>query len=305
LHYSGEPSHGEKIYKQLKNAMAGQFPDPQVGDRSEAWMYATAMLVARARYAKERAANQMDPRYVVEMLPVRESEYGLVPGANDTIPQRHAALVAKYLLAQGARYTAVTAALTAAIGSDFLYYRVTKASEIFAFPASPALSGIFDIAKAVGQVVHLTTPVAVLGVPRVVNYTAISPAALIQTGDHVLVGVNNMGLAEVVTATAATSTTFTATFTKSHDAGDVCTTRYFPYWLSTQGHVLVIVKPSTPNDPEKMRKVNTVMAEIMRSFVTWDVVPDDGSGTATAALTVADPVLGRVYYAGLGAVTYP
>ena len=287
--------------------MAGQFPSPTLGQRSEAWMYATAMLLARARYAVQRAANQMNPRKVVELLPVREWEYHLVPGRTATIPDRQHALAARVELAKGARYTAVTEALTAAIGDDFLCYRVGKPGELQTWPSIPATGpGVFVGLGKAASIVRLTTPVSVLGTATV-NYEPLVPnsGAVIQVGDTVCASANNIGLAEKVFPTAATASSFTAFFTKSHDIGDVCTNGYFPVWKSTQAHVVVVVTPAAALDPEKRRKVDRVMAEVMRGMVIWDIVPDDGTGTATAAFTVEDPELGRVFYAGLGAVSYP
>lgn len=312
LRFSGKPTHGETFYKQIKNAFGGQYATT-IGTRSEAWMFATAMALARVRYAKERAANQSSPQRVIEMLPVREMEYGLIPGRYDTIIDRQRALAAKMLLPEGARYTAVTAALQAAIGSDFLYYRTTKAGEIVAFPADPGemsggrrkWPGNWTRTVYAPKVVRLTSPASIIASDSTVHYEPVEGGVEIKAGDVVVVGANNIGQAELMTVVSASSNTFTGRFKNAHDVGDICTTSYFPYWISTQRHVLVVVTPSAAVDPEKRRKVNVVMAEVMRGVTTWDTVPDDGSGTATAAFTVGDSVLGRIGYAGLTSVAYP
>lgn len=287
--------------------MAGQFPDPAEGSRAEAKMYATAMLLARVRYSKERCANQVDPHRVVEMLPVREKQYGLVPGRNDTIPQRQTALAAKVRLPQGASYSAVSTALMAAIGDDFLYYRVTKPGEIQTFPFMPSTGpGNFVRASAPPVIVRLRDGVSKTGVLMFATYDPVIPGKFVSPGDTLVISANNIGLAELVAVTAADEGVFQTVFTKSHDRGDICTSSYFPYWKSTMSHVTVVVTPEAAVDPEKRRKIDLVMREIMRSITIWDIVPDDGTGTATAVYTIEDPVLGRVGYAGIGSsLAYP
>lgn len=307
LRFSSRPSHGEVIYRQLLNALGGQY-STEIGSRAEAWAYATAMRLATVRYTKERGANQTDPRLVVEMLPVREVEYGLVPGSRATIQDRQAELTRKTLLPQGARETAVSAALAAAIGTNFLFYRVTKPSELVSFPASPG-AGPANWVRigTVSKVIRLTGSIAVTGTPFTVGFAPANPEENIAltVGDKLVVSANNIGLGERVTVTAASANTFTATFTKAHDVGDICTTGYFPYWISNQGHVFVLVTPAAALDSEMRRKINTTMEEIMRSFVAWEIAPSS-DGLDADLLTTDDPLLGRTGYAMTGpALAFP
>lgn len=306
LRFSSQPARGELIYKAIYNAL-GENYSKTIGSRAEARVYATAMSIARAFYSKTKAANQWDPRRILELLPVREAEYGVIPGLNDSVFDREAALVAKQLLPRGAMYTAVTAALTNAIGSDFLYYRVTKRSEIVTepFPAGSSPGNWIKPGKDI-KVVRLLEAVATIGLPVSVHYETLDPdePPRLEPGDKVVMSANNIGIAELVTLAVGTAPFFLrATFTKAHDPGDICTTAPFPYWLSSQQVVLVIVTPAAAVDPEKRRKVDQVMKQIMRTWVQWVIVPGTGVGTAT--YTIADPVLGRVGYAGIGTVTYP
>lgn len=292
---TSRPSHGELIYNQIIKGWNGNYSSA-VGSRSEAWAYATAMLLARVRYAKERAANQLTPTTVVEMLPVREKQYGLVPGRLDTIQQRQAALAQAYLLPLGARFTAVTQALSSVLGSDFLAYRVTKQSEIVTFPASPGNGpGNWSNFRIAAKIVRLTSNVPATGTPFSVSYVPIdaNSRSAIAVGDNVVVSANNISIAERVAVTAAGAQSFTAMFTKSHDAGDVATTGYFPYWVSTQGHVLVILKSAAARDPEKVRKANVILRQIMRGWITWDVV-GSVDGAHVQQWTIDDPVLGLI-----------
>lgn len=303
---SGRPTHGEIMYRQILNALGGQYTTEE-GSRAEAWAFATAMALARVKYTKERAANQMNPRLVVEMLPAREKEYGLTPGSLDTILDRQGALVAKVRLVKGARGSAVTEALFDAIGADFLCYRVTKLGEIATWPTNPFL-GPCNFLKpgAPSKVVRLTESIAITGSPVSVGYESMNAgeSVTIDIGDVIVVSVNNLGLAERVTVSDVGSGTFEATYAKAHDAGDVATTGHFPYWICTQGHVFVVVTPTAAVDPEKRRKVNVVMEQIMRSFVTWTIVPST-DGLTTDSMKIADATFGRVGYAGLGSVAFP
>lgn len=309
LRFSSQPSRGELIYKALYNAL-GENYSKTIGSRAEARVYATAMLLARAFYMKTKAANQWDPRRVLELLPIREEEYGVIPGLTDSVFDRQDALIAKQLLPRGAMYTAVTEALTNAIGSDFLYYRVTKRAEIVTDPPSAGASpgNWIEPGKDI-KAIRLVGAVSILGSPQPVQYETLDPDEVprITAGDKIVVSANNIGLAELVTVSIASTSppVFIATFTKAHDPGDICTTAPFPYWISNQQVVLVIVTPEAAFNSEKRRKVDQVMKQIMRTWVQWVIVPDDGTGTGTATYTIEDPTLGRVGYAGIGTVTYP
>jgi hypothetical protein len=279
------------------------------GSRAEAITYADSMAIARAQLTVERVKNQLDPLLTQEMLPVYEAAYGLVPGPDDSIHTREHALAATMLIAAGARYTAVTASLAAALGSDFLAYRVTPQSEAINFPADPSAANgpckWTDKAKA-PELVRIATAITVIGSPVRVPYTALnpSPAFSILAGDTIVVSVNNIGLAERVIITAVGANSFTATFTKSHDLGDIATTGYFPYWRSTKKHSLVVLTAAACQDPQKVRLANRVMAQIATSFSSWDIVPA-ASGTTTVPVAIDGTIRARVGYAAVGAVTYP
>jgi hypothetical protein len=308
LEYSGAPSYGERIYNQIINSW-GTPPvySTALGSRTEAWAYATAMLLARLRYARKYLANQLDPARVTDLLPVQERKYGLIPGRYATENDRRAALIQRFLLPGGAMRVPVENALRAVLGSAFLAYRVTKPSEIATFPASPGAGpGKFCDVNIQAKIIRLINAVSVTGSPVVAAYQAIDSEAdsTITAGDVIVMSANNIGLAEKVTVASSGPGTFTATFTKAHDLGDICTTGSFPYWVSTQGHVLVIVTPAAAADPEMRRKVNAVMGEIMQSVVTWDIVPST-DGVHTDVYTIGDPILGRVGYAGIGSATFP
>lgn len=307
LRFSSQLSYGELIYKALYNSLGGNYSN-EIGSRAEARIYATAMALARARGQVEKGSNQTDPRRVTDLLPVREQTYGLIPGLHDSIFDRQDALIAKRLLPQGARYTAVTEALDNAIGDDFLFYWVlTNPVDIATYPNTTLGPCNWILPGQEIRVVRLTGAVSITGSPVSVGYAPIDPDDLsrIEVGDVLIMSTNNIGLAEKVTVTAASPTAFVATFTSAHDPGDICTTAPFPYWITNKQYVFVIITPEAQLDSEKRRKVNQVMKQIMRTWVRWGIVPDDGTGTGTATFTVEDPILGRIGYAGIGSIPYP
>jgi len=305
LRFSSKPSHGEAIYRAMMDAYGGAFATTE-GSHDEARVYADAMALARVRYTTERAANQMRGSTALEMLPVLERKLGLVPSPKATVLERQAAVQARQVLPKGATRVAIEQALTAAIGADFLCYRTTKAAEVLTDPVAPGSGpGHWVRPSHPAKVVQLASPVAFIG-SATVTYAAADPAetVAIDEGDQVVVSTNNIGLAELVTVTAAAATTFTATFTKAHDNGDYCTTGPFPYWVSNQRHSVIVVTPAAAIDAEKRRKVNRVMAEVSRGICTWDIAA--GAGGTCVVMTTDDPLLGLTGYAPTGPVlTYP
>lgn len=306
LRYSAKPSTPELIYKAIIRNWGGQF-STAIGSRSEAWVYATAFAVARAAASGEHCGNQFDPLTTVDMLPVQEAKYGINPGTKDSIRDRQRALAAKRLLPAGAAYLPVSNALAALLGADFLDYRITADSEVVVFPSDPATGPANWIhTKAAPKIVRLTSAVSITGTPRSVSYAPIDVrlVSTIQTGDVVVVSANNDGLAEKVTVTGYSANSFTATFTKAHDPGDICTTGFFPYWLSTKKHSLIVVTPTCAIDREKRRKIHALMQQVATGVSTWDIAPS-ADGVHTDRFLPGDAVLGVPGYAYDEAVTFP
>jgi hypothetical protein len=311
LAYSSKPSRVQTIYEANKanlNSKDNENFDLTRGTNIEAMIYARSRVQAAARYTLDRAYNNANPLKATETLPVLEKEYGLVPAPTDRLSQRRAALAARMMLPGGAIYTNVTNALLKLLGTDFKYYRVTKSFEAINFPTTGGDSpGNFASAQTVIKNYRVTSTISSgLGSPQVVNYASFNPATAISllNGDTLVVNPENIDLAERVTVSNVTGTTFRATFVNAHDANVIATTQPFPYWVSSQRFSLVIVTRACAENFEKRRQINELMARITRGVSTWDIVPDlDGSHTAP--FTVADPIYGRVGYAGITSVAYP
>jgi hypothetical protein len=310
LRFSSRPSAGETFYRQLSDGESGAFA-VEPGTRNGARLFATAMAFARLRYNAERCGNQMFADTVEELLPVQEKKYGLSPRLTDTIAERRAALAVAKMLPNGNNVAAVSALLSAALGSDFLCYRVTKPAEIIAYPANPATNGNWPQPGYPSKVGILAQNLSVTGSPVPVIYTNAVPGdtAEIAVGESVIVGANNITQAEKVTATLIGEFMpgvhfFLATLTKAHEAGDIVTTGPFPYWVSTQLHSLVVVTPACAVDADKRRLINNIMRNVVRGVSTWDIAPST-DGLHTDAFKTDDAVLGRTGYATIGTVAFP
>jgi hypothetical protein len=304
LEASSRKSHGENIYHALINSLGEQY-STEIGSRSEAWAYATSMALARVRYTADRVFNQMDPRLALELLPIWETKLGSIPGFADTIYDREFALYAIKQRARIGRRAAIESALTDAIGTDFIAFRVHEPDEVTSYPADPSTPGNWIRASEPAKVVRLYGYVAVLGQPIWVRYARVDETLVDEpliAQENLFVSANNIGLAETVlieNTRYEPDVSFRATFTKSHDIGDICTTGPMPYWISTRLHYLIVVTQAAAESRELRRKVHSVMRQMARGVATWDIVPADDDTTITA-FTTDDSILGRTGYAPTG-----
>lgn len=286
LALSSKPSQAELIYRSIVASYGGPGKNFTFdkGSRQDATAYAQAMGIARARLTLQRAGNQLDPRLVGEMAGYREQEYGLVPGASDTMQQRRGALASRKLLPLGSNQTNTENALRDLLGAGFVSLRTTPVADAVTWPLALGDSPMnMQRPEAPRKLVRLIAPVATLGAPLAVAYSQITtplvpgsaPVTLLN-GDVVVVDPANNSQAERVTVSAVTPSMFTATFTKSHDAGALATTGSFPWWESTKRHSLVIVTAAVAASSEWRRKIHELMQRLARGVSTWDIT--DGAG---------------------------
>jgi hypothetical protein len=311
LAFSSKPSRAESIY----NSLANQFTDSGIsvdpGSREDCTLYAQAMGMARARYCLEKAWNQILPNKVTDLLDQHEADYGIVPGPTQTTDQRRGALVARKLLPLGAARNNVENALRALLGTDLLAYRTTTAGEGVSTPTNSTDQPLnFQLATVAPKLVTLASDISVgLGAPQTVGYAKValplhpglSPSAnYIQAGDKLVVEAGRFSLEEVVTVTASTSSTFTATFNNAHQAGAYCTTQPWPAWSSTQRHALIVLTASAAVDPVKRQAIHDIMGRIARGVSTWAIVASTGTGTAGPFVIGSSPIgatpLGTISY---------
>lgn len=274
--FSAEPSLHEQYY----NAMVAGLTDPSGrtkpydlsrGTHLEATIYARAKQMALADATMRRAGNQIYPYKCIELLPLLEKDYDIVPGPTDTILQRQAAIAVKQILARGAVRENIIDALKQTIGDEFLGYAPAKEQES---PLSVAWSHnivygtMAPAASGPSKWAVLSDPV-VSAASHTVRFTTTLGDAIL-TGDVVVVDGDNTGRTEVVTVTSATSTTITATFTKPHDNGATLTTMSYPGQASTIRTNLIVVRDAT--DAAVRKKVDELMARLLRAPDTWAVV---------------------------------
>lgn len=311
LEYSSDPSLVEKFYD-ANIANLNTHPDENFdihpGTNIDAQIYARSRVQAAAVYTLRRAYNNASPGGATETLPLLESEFQVLPGPQDSIPDRRAVLAARALLPLGATFINITNALTALLGTGFKYYRVTTAAEAVNYPTNGGdQPGNFTLPSTVIKNYRLTYGVSIgLGSPQTVIYlaTALGTPPLLN-GDKLVIEPEIFGQTESVEVSSTTATTFVATFDKSHEPNCYVTTTPYPFWISTQRKAFIIVTRAVAEDAEKRRRIHELMNRMARGVSTWDILPDDGSGTATSVYTIGNAITGRVGYAPIAVVTYP
>lgn len=235
LECSSRPAHGEEFYgliKGLYQKQEGQNFDftPPVytagvvttpGTYAEAKLYAWAMGAARVLYELEHARNQQYPLRSLDLLPLLELDYGIIPGPYDSIPVRQAAVAAAELLPNGAKASNLVNGLRAILGANFL--GVNTAQTPFAgwtpttYPATPGTGpGHFTDVRVPARMVQLVDPVVSTGSPVWCAYQPLSintitnptgavqvggAAQVLYAGDVVVVQGENTSQAEKVTIT--------------------------------------------------------------------------------------------------------
>lgn len=269
-------------------------------------VYAWAMSFARALRAAGRLEAQIDPDTVLELLPAREYEFGLVVQDGSTIAERRAELAARMRVLSGGTRGNIRQALVELLGDAFVELRETSVSE-----ANVSPSDSFDLSlnhqlptvpRASGELVD---EVSVTGVVKTVRYQAVGGGAgpeLAQSA-RVLLDAGISVLRETVTAigrgTSGGYKTFTAEFQKAHAAGTVFTTMSFPAQTSTKRHSLVVVTAEAAGDPETRRRVHELMGRMCRGVSTWSIVG------ALGPLTLGSATLGRLGTVPFGEISIP
>ena len=298
------PSHGEQIYNSLVSSLGGNYAVAP-GSRQDAWCYALAMGAARAWYAMERGGNQAWAAHIGELLAVKEAEYGIIPGPNDTIAERHAVLAARMLAPVAGTYGNIVAALTALLGDDFIEYRPTDKADAVMWPTTCGAQPMnLQLETVPRHLLELIDPPTIgLGGPCEVEYRLLDPEPLfdattsrfsspVEVGEVLVLEPANLTLSERVTVTAVRRTDpenpfltqffFTAIITKPHHPGDLATSMPWPLWVSDQANSLIIVTEAAALDPEKRRKVHDLMGRMAKGVSTWSITAAPNEFTLTS-----------------------
>lgn len=311
LAFSSDPSRVEKIYDaniaNLNSKVDENF-DMKVGTNIEAMIYARSRTQAMARYVVERAYNNANPLKATDTIPLLEKELQLAPAPHDSLQDRRAVISANSLLPNGATLVNVNNALAALLGTDFIYFYITKPADVVNFPVTGGGSpGNFVLPETVIKNYRITSNIsAVIGTPIVVEYEGfVAGTPPLLNGDILVVDPAIYGMTERVDVLSATANTFVGTFFQAHDANTFATTAPYPFWQSNQRYVRIVVTAACAQDAELRRKINELMHRILRGVTKWDIVPESPTPGETEVFTIGDPVLGRLSYAPLDMTTFP
>lgn len=296
LRFSASPAPGEVIYDDMVRNSGGEtnisteFDDSPVN----ADLYCESMQLARAKQTVMMAGEQYIPLRAVPMLPKLEKENGVVPGPKDSIRKRQKVVSAEAKIARGAHRENVETVLRGLLGDDFVAILPTDKNALVESSNSPETVGNWKPPGSRKQVYKLLSSVALLGVPttRNIKYIAGDPGGF-EVGSYVLVDVGDYNRTERVLVTAATSTSFTATYTKPHNNGTLVANGRLPNLASTKRHSAVVLSESAAADPEKRRIANRALRKLLRGVSTWSIVADGtgpfltggGSGEGLLAFT--------------------
>lgn len=293
---SNEEPIAERIYRSLVAAHGDQFDMTPGESRQEAWCYATAMSKARVHKALEMAGAQAFANEVDLLIDTREAEFKIVPPFDATPSERRDVIKARRRRPKTWTKARIEERLRELLGDDLIAYRPTPLAEVARWPAALGdQPQNLQRPTVTRKLVRLTVPITFLGAPLAgITYDTVdgprepgsAPAGLVD-GDVLVVG-SGLGLAETVVVSDCFPGNFTATFTKPHPSGVLCTTAPFPKWISTKRHNLVVVTEAAAVDLEKRRMVDEEMRRMVRAPSTWDIVQSaDGLTTKTFRVGVS------------------
>lgn len=305
LRLAGGRPLAAKMYRAMVANFGGQF-DTSKGTTIDAWCFANARGQARAQMLRRAASLQNIPQRASFLLPVREKEYGIIPGANATLQDRRREFAARKLAAMGSARHQIETALAALLGADFVAYRPTSVADTLQWSQLDSLDVNYQRPEVARKLVRIKTSLSMPGaLAQIATYALeaipVVPGQsnLLLPGDVLMVEPGRLGRAErVVVAdvdnTNSSNLIFSAVFTKSHDANSLATTSPFPGYSTTKRHSLIVVKQAAAGDPEKRRWINELMRRMLRSTSTWDIVEQDPAmGTQTKLFQIGEPSIGR------------
>ncbi len=310
--FSGAPAHGETIFRSMISNIGVESLSTEEGTRMRAFCYAQAMQAARVLYTLEHAGYQLDPLKVCEMLALREAEYGIIPGPNDSIDERRATLAARLLAPKGGAFNTIKNALITLLGDDFVQYIPTTYADSVLYPASLGDQPMnLAPANRLPKLLTIDTTISTgLGAPQWVVYTQRELAPVPDStvaprqplvGETFVIEPGHNTQHETVTILAFREQIpgfleLQATFNNPHSAGVLASNIAYPYWLSTKRLNLVVMEALAATDAETRRKTNELMERMVRCVSTWYLVQESASVPGTTGTF-------RVGVSGLGPQT--
>lgn len=283
------------------------------GSLVDLFSFALAIALTRAVRTGERAdGERFDQAYY--LLAEFEREYGLHPGAGETLKTRRDALALAKLLPRGNNRAEVEQALRDALGDDYVGLHLATGGEVVSWPEDlgDMPQNLLE-ASVERKVVTVNTGLSTgLGVPQAVYYTPVDPnpdiGHTLAVGDRLVIEPENLGRAEVVTvenlAIDDPSLLFTATFYNAHEPGCMAVQMPFPAWGSSAENLLVALSITGAIDPEVRRKADEVLRKVLQGITTWNLCPLS-SPTTIGPWTLGDPRLSRLRINPMATITVP
>ena len=279
--FSGASCLPQRVYESLWANLGNNYARDGYTD---AKVYATAMALARLFTAQQRLGAQIDPTTILELLPDREREHGLIVPATATIASRREALAAQALLPNGCSSPNLLQALDDLLGAAFVAVWEVDAASAVLDPASGGPPGNFVSASASRAVYKLPDPVTVLGSQSIrlahVDGTKVQADEMPEVGDTLVLSPEHNTQRELVTVTAVTSgspyNAVTVTVTKSHDEGDRVVRGSWPYWSSTKRSSTVRVTAEAAADGPTRASLEALLGRLYRAVSTWWIAGSDG-----------------------------
>ena len=302
LQFGSTESFAEPIYRSMKGNVDGGLLVEE-GGHTEASIYARAIACGSVRVTVRHGFSQRRPKRAVEFLPALERQFGLVPGRDESLDERRAAVAARKRIARGSRRENLENSLRTLLGAAYVGLRVEPAATTPGlFPASPGNVGAWDSPVTLARFFRLVDAVSFITTATVRYENVLADGALVGVGERFCVEPENASNAEAVTVLAATTTapfTMTAAFTRSHDVGGIFRS-HAPAWQSFRRSVTVVVTHPAALDAAVRRRIDALMRRIVRGTTIWSIAYP--SATATLGpFTVGSSEIGLV---PIGVVTY-
>jgi len=308
LRLSAATPTAERFYRSIIAGYGGQFSTDE-GSLIDADAFARARAMARCARDVRRAALQGVPSQSGAVLPLKETEKGIIPDPTATMQERRAELAARSLVSAGSTVSNMETALAALLGADFLALHTVAVADTVIVSQADGGDVNFQRPDVARKIITVDEPMSLPGGgAQWFPYTVLSssqgafsgqPEALI-TGDMVCLQPHMLGRAEVVEVLDVDEIPdgsgnniphFECEYTLSHDDGSIGFTHPLPMDARTKRHSLVVVDAAVALDPETRRQINELMRRMVRDCSTWDIVADDGAGN-TAQFTIGVDSIG-------------
>lgn len=322
-------AQGPKIFADMLVNSGGETNyDVGSGSFALARMWANAHLFAEAQWYVEKVAEQVSPTKADLLIGQLEWEYGVIPPPGATILERQTELAWVAKSSGGATRGNIESLLTAALGADFVAFVTTSVADMIRpdtrednHPLDPPpyyrQNGQWDAPKSLPGVFELTHGSSrgiVSGDPasKPIRLRSLLGDAQISNGQKVLFDVGDYARTESLQVTVISSPAnntahpgeylLVAQPLFPHSKGSLAQVGRVPNLPSTKRHNYVVLTAAAAVDATKRGKVNRIMRRLMRGVSTWDIVPENSSGsgdsgpfTIGSSLIDVTPIQGITY----------